>query len=194
MQSAEAKPAGEDCNDVTAASSWDASLSSGRRSSHLQESNTPASLTKAGSGSAGSNQQGAIACRDGQKPPHEECCPQQHAAPASANQLLASNQRLHLPDQSICFRLASSAAACNPVKQSNSAENAAQLAPSTAGLSSEGLPNLQEASQVMEAALSSGNEQRLAAGIYLAVRVLSVGSGAAAELPHTTRVGQQSFN
>lgn len=200
MQSARTQRAVDDCNGSTIAGSWHTSSSSSIQSALLGQSRMPGSLAMAPSGLAGSNQQGAIACRWAQEVEHRQRSPHR-ASPASAKRLPASTVHEAFPEQLLhplskpdCQETGPTAAAVKTENDSGPVIPTDQPAPSTAGLSSDRLPNLQEASQVLEAALASCNEQQLAAGIYVAVRALSVGSGAAAELPQATKVGQQSFD
>lgn len=191
--SAKPQPAVEEYNGAAAASTWDTCPSNARRPPCLRQSNTPEALENTGMGQAGSSQQESVVCRKGKEAAQGAHSPQQ-GSPASAKQLpvsavheAAPEQRLHLSSQLSCHETGPAAAASQHTFISP-AVTTDQLAPSTAGLSSERLPHLQEAGQILETALASGNEQQLAAGIYVAVRALAVGSGTAAELLRATKV------
>lgn len=185
-------PAAEICNGAQAASKLDTASPCGRRPAHLPQTDMPASLAWTGPVSAGGNQQGAIACRDGHEAA-QAAFNSRNASPALANPLQAfaqrergSEQLLYLPSQLSSHEAAPTAAACQSEFHSSSAVTTERPALSTASLSSES--SLQNASQALEAAMASGSVQQLAAGINAAVRALSVVSGAASEQTQVTKV------
>lgn len=197
MQPAKIKPAAEACNATAAASGSGTSSPGGRQSSALWQDGSPYYLSGV---RAGGSQPGVIACRDGQDAAHKART-LQCASPASANSLPASARherafegQLHSTSQTSRYLdPASTAAAGQHALYFCPSVNIDQPAPSRTGLQSAGLPEvgLQSASQVLGAALASENAQQISASIHAAVRALSVGAGAPAELPLVTKVGPQ---
>lgn len=177
-QSVKIQPAAENCNGAATASKLD----------------TPSPC--------GSQRQGDAACRHGQESAHEACSSQRaphataHPLPATAMRKTAPEGHLHVRSRNECHQKGSTEAASQTALCSSSAVTTGHMAPSKAGLSSGSSAQLglQDASQALEAAMTSGNVQQLAAGIHAAVKALSVGSGTAAELPHVTKVSLPSVN
>ena len=179
-------PAAVDCDGAQAASASGTSSPSGRQSADLQQLHMPESLAWTGPESGGGIWQGAIACSGGQ-----EAHSSQHASPVSANLRPSPAEHgtaaEHCPSRPRCHETAPMALAS---QHGDHISVVFTTRPPGSSTASQGLPNsgLQNAGQVLEAAMASGNVQQLAAGIQAAVKALSAGSGAPAEAPQVTKV------